>query len=166
MPPASRSASRISLNAPIETLSLENWRRQFDVNLFGHVAMTRALLPALPAAQGRVVNVSSIGGLVALPTYGAYAASKFAVVVRALAQETGARAVTVNAVIPTATDGAGYFTGAGPDDPIRVLTGHWSPTGSRMGSVSDVADVVEFFAGNLSRWVSGQQLLVSGGAPS
>jgi 3-oxoacyl-[acyl-carrier protein] reductase len=35
-----------------------------------------------------------------------------------------------------------------------------------MGSVNDVADVVEFFVGNLSRWVSGQQLLVSGGAPS
>jgi len=86
--------------------------------------------------------------------------------VRALAQEIGARAVTVNAVIPTATDGAGYFTGAGPDDPIRVLTEHWSPIGSRMGSVNDVADVVEFFAGNLSRWVSGRQLLVSGGAPS
>ena len=117
---------------------------------------------------GSIIYIGSSSTLSPAAGFGLYASSKFApaVVVRALAQEIGARAVTVNAVIPTATDGAGYFIGAGPDDPIRVMTQHWSPIGSRMGSVNDVADVVEFFVGNLSRWVSGQQLLVSGGAPS
>lgn len=53
--------------------------RGFDVNFFGHVAPTQALLPALIAGgDGRLVNVSSIGGRVAFPTYGAYAAAKFA----------------------------------------------------------------------------------------
>lgn len=117
---------------------------------------------------GSIIYIGSSSTLSPAAGFGLYASSKLApaVVVRALAQEIGARAVTVNAVIPTATDGAGYFIGAGPDDPIRVLTEHWSPIGSRMGSLNDVADVVEFFVGNLSRWVSGQQLLVSGGAPS
>ena len=63
-----------ALNAPIETLALDEWRQHFEVNFFGHVALTKALLPALLAAEGRVVNISSIGGLVALPTYGPYAA--------------------------------------------------------------------------------------------
>ena len=68
----------INVNAPIETFPIGDWRQHFEVNFFGQVAMTKALLPALIAAQGRVVNVSSIGGRVALPTCGAYSASKFA----------------------------------------------------------------------------------------
>ncbi len=69
----------VALNAPAETIPLAEWRRHFDVNFFGHVALTQALLPALIAGgNGRLVNVSSIGGRVAFPTYGAYAAAKFA----------------------------------------------------------------------------------------
>jgi NAD(P)-dependent dehydrogenase (short-subunit alcohol dehydrogenase family) len=68
----------VTVNAPVETLPMDEWRRQFEVNFFGQVAMIQALLPALRDAGGRVVNVSSIGGRVAGPTFGAYAASKFA----------------------------------------------------------------------------------------
>src|SRR5690349_11579259 len=46
----------IAINAPIETLPLADWRQQFEVNLFGHVAMTQALLPALLSSSGAVVN--------------------------------------------------------------------------------------------------------------
>jgi 3-oxoacyl-[acyl-carrier protein] reductase len=83
-----------------------------------------------------------------------------------LAHEIGERGVTVNAVVPTATDGAGYFTESKTDDPLRQLVQNASPLGSRMGTVDDVADAVEFFTGKLARWISGQQLLVSGGALS
>ena len=48
------------------------------MNLFGHVAMMQALLPALIESRGRIVNVSSLGGKVAMATYGPYAGSKFA----------------------------------------------------------------------------------------
>jgi NAD(P)-dependent dehydrogenase (short-subunit alcohol dehydrogenase family) len=68
----------IAVNAPVETLPLADWRRQFEVNLFGHIAMTQALFPALLSSSGTVVNISSVGGKFALPTYGAYAGSKFA----------------------------------------------------------------------------------------
>lgn len=68
----------IAVNSPIETLPIAQWRRQFEVNLFGHIAMTQALLPALLLSSGTVVNISSVGGKVVLPTYGAYAGSKFA----------------------------------------------------------------------------------------
>lgn len=66
----------IQVNAPVEALPLDQWRHVFEVNLFGHIAVTQALLPVL--RNGRVVNISSVGGKVAMPTYGAYAGAKFA----------------------------------------------------------------------------------------
>jgi NAD(P)-dependent dehydrogenase (short-subunit alcohol dehydrogenase family) len=68
----------IQVNGPVEALPMAQWRRVFEVNLFGHVAVTQALLPALLRSRGRVVNISSIGGKAAMPTYGAYAGAKFA----------------------------------------------------------------------------------------
>jgi NAD(P)-dependent dehydrogenase (short-subunit alcohol dehydrogenase family) len=68
----------IQVNAPVEALPLDQWRWTFEVNLFGHVAVTQALLPALLRGQGRVINISSVGGKAAMPTYGAYAGTKFA----------------------------------------------------------------------------------------
>jgi NAD(P)-dependent dehydrogenase (short-subunit alcohol dehydrogenase family) len=59
-------------------LPMEQWRRVFEVNLFGHIAVTQALLPALLRSKGRVINISSIGGRAAMATYGAYAGAKFA----------------------------------------------------------------------------------------
>jgi NAD(P)-dependent dehydrogenase (short-subunit alcohol dehydrogenase family) len=69
----------IAVGGPQEYLPLEDWRRQFEVNVFGLVDTTQKLLPLLVRGRGRVVNVSSIGGRVATPMMGPYAASKFAV---------------------------------------------------------------------------------------
>jgi len=63
--------------APLEYLPIDRLRQQLEVNLIGQVAVTQALLPFLRAARGRIVNVSSIGGRIALPLAGPYAASKF-----------------------------------------------------------------------------------------
>ena len=68
----------MSVNAPLETYPLPEWRRLFEVNLFGHVAMIQALLPALIDSRGTIVNISSVGGKVAMATYGPYAGTKFA----------------------------------------------------------------------------------------
>lgn len=68
----------MAVNAPFEAFAIEEWRRLFEVNLFGHVAVTQALLPALIRSKGRVVNISSVGGKVAGATYGPYAGTKFA----------------------------------------------------------------------------------------
>lgn len=94
----------IAVNAPVETLPMEEWRRQFEVNFFGHVAVIQALLPAVLQARGRIVNISSIGGLVAGPGFGAYAGSKFALEAMsdALRREVGRLGVTVVVVEPGA----------------------------------------------------------------
>jgi NAD(P)-dependent dehydrogenase (short-subunit alcohol dehydrogenase family) len=68
----------IGVNVPVEAFAIDEWRRLFEVNLFGHVVVTQALLPALIVSKGRVVNISSVGGKIAMATYGPYAGTKFA----------------------------------------------------------------------------------------
>lgn len=68
----------IPLGGPLEFLDLDDIRCQFDVNFFGAISVTQAFLPLLRRARGRIVNMSSSGGLLALPFMGPYAASKFA----------------------------------------------------------------------------------------
>jgi NAD(P)-dependent dehydrogenase (short-subunit alcohol dehydrogenase family) len=67
----------IAVAAPLEFLPVDRLRQQLEVNLIGQAAVTQAFLPALRRTRGRIVNVSSIGGRVALPLVGAYNASKF-----------------------------------------------------------------------------------------
>jgi NAD(P)-dependent dehydrogenase (short-subunit alcohol dehydrogenase family) len=69
----------IAVPGPLETLPIEDFRRQIEVNLTGQVAVTQALLPLIRRASGRVVFVSSIGGRIAFPMTGAYHAAKFGI---------------------------------------------------------------------------------------
>jgi NAD(P)-dependent dehydrogenase (short-subunit alcohol dehydrogenase family) len=69
----------INVNGPFEVLPIEEWRRQFEVNLFGQLSLTRELLPALLGSRGRIVTVGSVGGRYSAPFLGPYSASKFAV---------------------------------------------------------------------------------------
>lgn len=94
----------MAANAPIEALPLPVWRQMFEVNLFGHIAMTQALLPALRASKGTVVNISSTGGRIAMPAFGAYSATKYAVeaVSDALRREVAGQGVKVVVVEPGA----------------------------------------------------------------
>ncbi len=92
----------IAVNGPVEVVADEDWRRQLEVNLIGPIALIRALLPALLAARGRVVNISSISGRVSLPLVAPYSASKFALeaVGDALRREVGPHGVHVVTVEP------------------------------------------------------------------
>ena len=67
-----------ALEGPVEGLDLEALRRQFEVNVFGQVAVTQQVLPALRRSRGRVVFTSSVSGRISTPMTGAYNASKFA----------------------------------------------------------------------------------------
>src|SRR3954471_419193 len=68
----------IAVTGPLEYLPLDELRRQLEVNAVAQLAVTQACLPALRASRGRIVNMSSISGRMALPLYGPYAASKYA----------------------------------------------------------------------------------------
>jgi short-subunit dehydrogenase len=65
---------------PTEMISDADMRAQYETNVFGLMAVTRAFLPAMHArGQGRIINVSSIGGLITLPFFGVYNSTKYAV---------------------------------------------------------------------------------------
>ena len=68
----------IAVPGPLEHLPLDEIRRQLEVNLIGQIAVTQAFMPLLRKGRGRIVNIGSIGGRVALPLLGPYAASKHA----------------------------------------------------------------------------------------
>jgi NAD(P)-dependent dehydrogenase (short-subunit alcohol dehydrogenase family) len=69
----------IATMGPLELLPVEAWRKQFEVNVIGLVAVTQACLPLLRRGPGRIVNIGSIAGRSALPGSGAYDSTKFAV---------------------------------------------------------------------------------------
>jgi 3-oxoacyl-[acyl-carrier protein] reductase len=84
--------------------------------------------------------------------------------VEVLAKEIGARRVTVNSILPTATEGAGVSTDEVRPQ-VREFIRPFNPM-QRMGTVEDVADAAEYLAGDLSAFVSGQRLMLTGGAPA
>jgi NAD(P)-dependent dehydrogenase (short-subunit alcohol dehydrogenase family) len=68
----------IAVSGPIELIPLDRLREQFEVNVIGQVAAIQAFLPLLRQGRGRIINIGSIGGRLALPINGPYSASKFA----------------------------------------------------------------------------------------
>lgn len=68
----------VPYGGPVEFLELDEIRRAFDVNFFGVIAVTQAFIPLLRRAQGRIVNIGSISGLIASPFLSSYSTSKFA----------------------------------------------------------------------------------------
>jgi len=115
----------VVLAGPMETLSSEQWRRQLDVNVVGQLAVTRAVLPRLRAARGRVLFISSVNGRLSTPLIGAYAASKFALeaAADALRMELSPWRIPVVLIEPAQTDTDMWRTaGTMVDDVEAALT--------------------------------------------
>jgi len=68
----------VGIHGPLEFIPLEDLRRQLEVNTIGQIAVTQVFLPLIRKGHGRIVNIGSIGGKMATPFLGPYAASKFA----------------------------------------------------------------------------------------
>jgi NAD(P)-dependent dehydrogenase (short-subunit alcohol dehydrogenase family) len=68
----------IAVAGPLEFVALDEFQRQLEVNVTGVLRTTQAMIPLLRQARGRIANISSIGGRVAIPLVGPYNASKFA----------------------------------------------------------------------------------------
>ena len=96
----------VAIPSPLETMPIDAFRRQIEVNLTGQVAVTQAMLPLIRGARGRIVFVSSIGGRIAFPLTGAYHAAKFGVeaVGDVFRQELRRWGISVSVVEPGSID--------------------------------------------------------------
>lgn len=112
---------------------------------------------------GRIIFVGSSTTAFPMPGHALYGSSKMAprFFVEVLAKELGGRGVTVNSILPSATEGAGVSTD-GPRPEVQKLIDA-NPM-RRMGTMKDTADAAEYLASDLADYVSGQHLLLSGGA--
>jgi 3-oxoacyl-[acyl-carrier protein] reductase len=118
------------------------------------------------ADGGRIIYVGSSTTAFPLPGYSLYGGSKIAgqFLVEVLAKEIGVRGITVNSILPTAIEGAGVFTDSSSEEVMQFVRS-FRPI-QRMGTLDDVANTAEYLASDLVGFVSGQHLLVSGGAPA
>jgi len=152
------------IDLPVVDVTEEQYDRLYSINVKGAFFTMQQAAKSV-ADNGRIIYVGSTTADLPLPGIGLYGSSKTAprYLVRVLALELGRRGITVNGVIPTAIDGAGVFTNSAENPDMREFVKKNIPMG-RMGTAEDVADVAEFFAGDLSSFVSGQNLCITGGA--
>lgn len=140
----------------------EDWQTVLDVNLTASFRLCRALVKGMMKRRfGRIINISSIVGVMGNPGQVNYAASKAGLIgfSKSLAQEVAARGITVNCIAP------GFITTAMTDTltderKARLLTG--IPAG-RMGSSEEIAAAAIYLASTEAAYVTGQTLHVNGG---
>jgi NAD(P)-dependent dehydrogenase (short-subunit alcohol dehydrogenase family) len=154
----------INVEGRVADLEWDAWRRCMDVNLGGTFLMSQAVAPVMQqAGRGRIINAASFAAIVPSVGSAAYAASKAAVVqfTRVLASELGPWGITANAyapgMVPTAMNGFATMPAADQDRLLDTLSIR------RWETADEVADVLLFLASDLSGYVTGTLLDVSGG---
>ena len=149
---------------PWHEVDAAEWDDVFKTNVRGYFLMSKAVRPQMIArGGGAIVNLASVTFFTGESLLLAYVASKGAVVgfTRALAREAGPEGIRVNAVAPGAFPTAATEIHADQDALWQNVLEAQSI--KRRGEVEDVARAVAFFAGEDSRFVTGQTLLVDGG---
>ncbi|MGI5170066.1 SDR family oxidoreductase [Spirillospora sp. CA-253888] len=147
---------------PIGATTRAEFDHLFAVNVRAPYFIVQRALPLLRDG-GRIITISSVATRMANPAQTSFAMTKGAVETMSmtLANELGARGITVNAVAPgatrTATNGA-VFEAPGLAEHIAGSTAL-----DRLGGADDVADVVAFLASDAARWITGQVIDASGG---
>jgi NAD(P)-dependent dehydrogenase (short-subunit alcohol dehydrogenase family) len=148
----------------LPSLTEAEWLRMLDVHLNGVFRTCRAFVgDMLAAGWGRIVNVSSVGGLRGGPMLVHYAAAKAGVIgfTKALAIDVGPKGVTVNAIAPGLVDTPG-LRASGLSESVRAATVAQMPI-RRLGTPADVAAACLFLVSEAAGWFTGQVLSPNGG---
>ncbi len=163
----------VSSMAPLGDLTEEEWDFNVDVNMKGVFLCTRAVIPYMKDRGGRIVNTCSMAAIKADPTLAHYTASKFGVLgfTRASALALAPYGITVNCVCPgwvktpmqdREVIWEGKMKGISPEEVRQSYIDH-TPLG-RLCYPEDVANAVAFFLQPETDFITGQDLIVAGGA--
>jgi len=149
-----------------ELIDEAEWDRCMDVNVKGVWNCCRAVIPAMrKQGGGSIVNIASLAAIYGLPFSLHYSASKAAVIgmTRALARELGRDWIRVNAIAPTAvlTEGTKEFFGAKYERGMDTIRDNQAL--KRNLTSEDLAGTVVYLAGDASKFVTGQTIMVDGG---
>jgi 3-oxoacyl-[acyl-carrier protein] reductase len=151
----------ISIDGPFAGMACDAWRKVIDVSLNGFYNVTKPLLMPMIANRrgGRIINITSVVGLIGNRGQANYAAAKGAIhsATKSLALELASRKITVNALAPGIIDG-GMALGKFDQELIARLV----PM-RRAGRVEEVAAAVSFLASEHASYITGQIISVNGG---
>ena len=149
---------------PIEDFSEEEFRRQFDTNVLGLLLATQEAVKHFSAEGGSVINIGSVISRTAPPNSVIYTATKGAVtaITQVLAKELGPRKIRVNSINPggVETEGSRTMGLIGSDMEKQMVA--QTPLG-RLGQPDDISPIAVFLASAESGWLTGEELVASGG---
>jgi 3-oxoacyl-[acyl-carrier protein] reductase len=149
--------------APLEAVTEDSFHRMFNINVLGVLLVTQAAAKHL-SAGGSIINIGSGVSRITPPSSAVYTATKGAVdaITGVLARELGPKKIRVNSINPGVVDTEGAQTGGfiGSDFEKGVVA--QTPLG-RTGQPSDIAPIAVFLASDDSAWLTGEQLLATGG---
>ena len=152
------------VEVPVTDFTEEQFDKVFTINTRG-TYFTLQQAARHVSDNGRIIYIASSTTSFPMPGMGVYGGSKMTprYLVNVLSQEIGHRGVTVNSIIPFAVDHSGIFADPASYPAMRKSLIDSCPMG-RLAEAEDVANAAEFFASDLSSFISGQHLLVNGGA--
>jgi 3-oxoacyl-[acyl-carrier protein] reductase len=150
---------------PLEAITSEHFHKQFNLNVLGLLLTTQEAVKLFGPEGGSIVNVSSIVGPMPVPGASVYSATKAAVdaITVSLAGELGPRKIRVNSINPGMVETEGLHSAGFAESDFRKHTEETTPLG-RIAQPRDIAQAAVFFASDDAGWVTGQTLVLSGGA--
>ena len=151
--------------APLDGITSENFRKQFDVNVLGLLLVTQEAARHFNPNGGSIVNISSGVSTLAPPNAAIYTATKASVdaITSSLSKELAPRKIRVNAVNPGMIETEGVVSAGLHEGDMRKWVESMTPLG-RIGKVEEIAATVAFFASEDASYITGETLHVTGGA--
>jgi 3-oxoacyl-[acyl-carrier protein] reductase len=150
--------------SPIDTVSVDSFHRQFNLNVLGLILTTQAALRHFSPSGGSIINIGSVAAS-GIAAAAVYAGTKGAVnsITVSLSKELGPKKIRVNALNPGMVETEGVHAAGFIGSDFQKQTIAETPLG-RIGQPQDIATIAAFLASDDSCWVNGQTISASGGA--